>query len=79
MTNRMRSELDNAVPTFKTRVYDAKLAAKDSLAIPKLELAIKDVNASTGQNAGKVVFDPHHRVSSRVAEGIQMTAPGKLI
>ena len=51
--------------TAETGVQDAVLIAVEILVIPRVELAIKSVNASFGHRVGVVVLDPDQRDFSR--------------
>ena len=47
-------ELSNIVDTVEDRIQKAILTAIDSIVAPKIELAIRSINASSGQDATSV-------------------------
>ena len=57
-----------------TRVHDKNLAARDSLAILRVELAIKLINVSSEHDMDGVVLDPDEKYFSGNVGGLQMTA-----
>ena len=75
ITDRMHSELNNAV---ETRVQKAILAAKDKLLSSKRELAMKSVNASSARNPESVILDPHQIDLSKNALGLQLTPSSRV-
>ena len=64
--------------TVETRVQDAAMTEKESLVIPRVELAMKSVNASYGQGVVSVVLDPDQGDFSVNIEGLQMTASSRI-
>ena len=71
IVGKVRSELDSVMTTVETRVQDAKWTAMENLVIPKLELAMKSVVASSGHGVGSVVLVPNQRAFSVNIEGLQ--------
>ena len=55
---RVRSDLDSVVTTVETRVQNAILTEIESLAIPRVELAMESINAPSRQDKESVVPDP---------------------
>ena len=47
-------EMSNIVDTVEDRIQNAILTAIDSIVAPKIELAIRSINASSGQDATSV-------------------------
>ena len=63
IANKVRSEVDNVMTLVETRVQDADavLTAIKNLMIPRVELAMKLLNASSGRGVNSVVLDPDRR------------------
>ena len=61
-TDRVHGEVDNVVAEDETRVHDAILTAMESLVVPRVEVAMKSINASSGRDPESVVLDPGLRV-----------------
>ena len=57
-----------------TRVHDKNLAARDSLAILRVELAVKLINVSSEHDVDGVVLDPDEKYFTGNVGGLQMTA-----
>ena len=64
--------------TVETRVQDAMMIEIENLVIPRVELALKSVNALSGHEFGSVVLDPDQRDFSGNIEGLQMTASSRM-
>ena len=75
ITDRMHSELNNAV---ETRVHKAILVAKDKLLLSKRELAMKSVNASSAWNAESVIFHSHQIDLSENAQRLQLNPSSRV-
>ena len=64
--------------TVKTKVQDAVLNTIEDLIIPRVELAMKSVNASPGRDADSVVTDPDQGGFLRNIETFRMTASNRM-
>ena len=64
--------------TVETRVQNAILTAVKNLVIPRVELAMKSVNTSSGCGVDSVVLDPDRRDFSGNIEGHQMPFSNRL-
>ena len=64
--------------TVETKVQEAVLTAIGNLLIPRVELALKSVNVSTGHVVGSVVLDLDQRDFSEKVEGLQITASSRI-
>ena len=62
ISDRVHGEVDNVVAEDETRVHDAFLTAVESLVVPRVEVAMKSINASSGRDPESVVLDPGLRV-----------------
>ena len=51
---RIDGEMSNIVDTVEDRIQNAILAAIDNIVTPKIELAIRSINASSGRDATSV-------------------------
>ena len=71
---KIRSEVNNVMTTVETRVQDAVLIAIKNLLIPRMELAMKTANASSGRSGDGNVLEPNRRDFLGNVEGLQMTA-----
>ena len=60
--------MGNIVDTVEDRIQNAILSAADSIITPKIELAIRSVNASTGREATSLM------ATSEGGENIRITA-----
>ena len=69
INERIDREMYNIVDTVEYRNQNAILTAFDSIVAPKIELAIRSINASTGRDATSVT------ANSECAELIGITAP----
>ena len=76
--NKVRSEVDNVMTTVEIRVQNAVLIAMENLVIPRVELAMKSTNASSGRSVDGNVLDPDQRDFSGNVEGLQMTASSRI-
>ena len=61
IVNKKRSKLDSVTTVLETRVKDAVLTVIENLVIPRVELAMKSLNASSGHWVGSVVLDPDQK------------------
>ena len=77
VVDKSRSEVDSVMTTVETRVQDAVLSAIEDLVLPRVELAMKSINASSGRDADSVVPDPDWRDFSGNIEGLQMTTSSR--
>ena len=66
--------MDNVLTTVETRVQDVRLTAIDNLLIPRLEVAMKSVNASSRQDIHSVAPDQDQKDFSGDVEDRQLTA-----
>ena len=66
---RIDKEMGNIADTFEERVQNAILTAIDKIINPLIELAIKSINASSGQDTASVI------ANSEDGERIGITAP----
>ena len=71
ITDRVRSEIDNAVATVKTKIHDTILAAKDFLAILRVELAKNYVNASAGRVVDSFLLDSDQKPSQELPKAFK--------
>ena len=76
--DKVRSEMDDIMTTVETRVQDAIWTAMESLAIPKLELAMKLVNASSRQDTDSVVPDTYQKDFAGNMEGLLITVSSRI-
>ena len=58
---RIDREMSNIVDTFDDRIQNAILAAIDNIVTPKIELAIRSINASSGRYATSVSANSERR------------------
>ena len=58
---KVRNEVDNVMTTVETRVQDVVLTAIENLMIPRVKLAMKSTNASSGRSVDGNVLDPDQR------------------
>ena len=61
LNERIDREMSNVVDTFEDRIQDAILAAVDNIVSPKIELAIRSINASSGRDATSVSANSERR------------------
>ena len=76
--SKVRSEVDSLMTMVETIVQDAALTAIKNLVVPRVELAMKSVNTSSGLGLGNFVLDPDWGELSGNVEGLQMTASNKI-
>ena len=69
----VRSEVDSVMTTVESRVQKAILTATESLVIPRVELAMKSVSASSGRDIDNIVPDSDQRDFSGNIGNLQMT------
>ena len=53
--------MGNIVDTVEDRIRNAILTAFDSIVAPKIELAIRSINASSGRDATRVTANSEYR------------------
>ena len=58
---RIDREMDNIVDTVEDRIQNAFLAAIDNIVAPKIELAIRSINASSGRDVTNVCANSERR------------------
>ena len=68
---KVRSEMDSVMTTVEIRVQDAVMRAIENLVIPRVELAMMSVVASSGHGVGSVVLDLDQRGFSGIIESLQ--------
>ena len=78
IVNKVRCEVDNLMTSVETRVQDAVLTAMENLVNPRVELAMKSVNASSGRGVSNVVMDPDRKAFSGIIENLQRTASSRI-
>ena len=78
IVSKVRREVDSVMTTVETRVQDAVLAANESLAIARVELAMKSANASSKRSVDGNVLELDQRDFSGNIEGLQMTASSRI-
>ena len=71
--SKVRSDVDSVMTTDETRVQGLVLSVIDNIVIPRVDLAINSVNASSGHCIGSVVLDPDRGYFSGNDETFQMT------
>ena len=64
--------------TIETRVQDAVLTAIENVVIPRVELAMKSANVSSGRSVDGDVLEADRRNFSGNIEGLQMTAASRI-
>ena len=72
--SKVQSEVDNVMKSVETRVQDAVLTAIEILVIPRVELAVKSVNAHSEWSVDGNILEPHQRDFLGDIEGLRMTA-----
>ena len=78
LVRKVQNEVDSVMTTVETRVQGAVLTAIENLVIPRIELAMKSVNASTERVEVSVVLNPDQRDFSGNIESLQLTASSRL-
>ena len=58
---RIDKEMNNVVDTVEDRIQNAMLTAIDNIVAPKIELAIRSINASSGQDVTSVSANSERR------------------
>ena len=58
---RIDREMSNIVDTVEDRIQNAILTAIDNIVAPKIEIAIRSINASSGRNATSVSANSERR------------------
>ena len=58
---RIDREMNNIVDTVEDRIQNAILTAIDNIVTPKIELAIRSINASSGREVTSVTANSEHR------------------
>ena len=66
--SKVRSGVDSVMTTVETKVQNAVLTEIGILVTPRVELAMKSVNASSGQVGGSVVIDPDQGVFQEISK-----------
>ena len=83
LVSKVRSEVDGVMITHKAGldsvVQDTVLTAIEKLVIPRVELAMKSANASSGRTVDSNVLEPDQRDFLGNIEGLQMTASSRII
>ena len=59
-------EMNNIVDTVEDRIQNAILTAIDNIVAPKIELAIRSINASSGRDATSVSVNSERRVNGGI-------------
>ena len=59
-------EMSNIVDTVEDRIQNAILTAIDNLVTPKIELAIRSINATSGRDATSVFASSERREHVRI-------------
>ena len=59
--DKIKKAVDNAVMTVEKRVHDAILTAMDNVTIPRVEIAVRSVTESAGQEPNSVVQNAGQR------------------
>ena len=78
IVSKVRSELDNLMKLVETRVRDAVFTAIENSVIPRVQLAMKSANASSGRSVDGNVLEPDQGDFSGNIEGLQMTASTRI-
>ena len=60
VVSEVRSDVDSVMTTIKTKVKDALMTAIENLVVPRIELAMKSFNASSGHELGSFMLDLDH-------------------
>ena len=74
IVDRVHSEVDAVMTMRETRVQDAILPAMEELVNPRVELAMKSVNASPEREIDSVVPDPNQKYFLGKIESFRMIA-----
>ena len=73
MSVKFRIEVESVMTTVKTSIRDAVLTTIEGLVIPRVELAMKSANASSGWSVDGNVLELDQRDLSGNIEGLQTT------
>ena len=76
--SKVRSEVDNGMTTVETRIQDAVFTAIENLVVPRVELAMKSANVSSGRSVDGNVLEPDQRDFSGNIKGLQVTASSRI-
>ena len=68
------SEVDSMLTMVETRVQDEVWTDMENLMLPRVELTMKSVIASSGRGVDSFVLDPDHRGFPVNIERLQITA-----
>ena len=75
---KVQSEIDSVLTTVESRIQDAALLAIENLVIPRVELATKSINASSGRSVYGIVLDPDRKDFSGNTESLKMAASSSI-
>ena len=78
LVSKVPSEVDNVITSVVTKTQDAVMTAIENLVIPRVELAMKSANASSGRSVDGNVLKLDQRDFSGNIEGLQMTASSRI-
>ena len=78
IVSKMRSEVDSVMTTVETRVQNVVLTAIENLVIPRVELAMRSANASSGRSVDCYVLELDQGDFSGNIEGLQMNSHSDL-
>ena len=78
IVSKVRIEVDGVMTTLETRFQDAVLTAIENLVIPRVEMAMKSINASSGRNQDVNVMERDQRDFSGDIEDLRMTASSRI-
>ena len=76
--SKVRIKVDIVIITVESRFRDAVLTAIENLVIPRVEVAMKSANASSGRSVDCNVLEPDQRDFSGNAEALQMNASSSI-
>ena len=76
--SKVRSEVVNVMTLVETRDRDVVLTAKENLVIPKVQLAMKTANASSGRSVDGNVLELDQKDFSGNIEGLQVTTSSRI-
>ena len=72
IVSKVRSEVHSVMSAVDTKIQDAVMTAVENLVIPRVEMAIKSANASSGRSLDGNVLEPDQREPLQNVRGIQM-------
>ena len=78
IVSKVRSGVDSVKTMVETRVHHVLLSSIKILVTPRVELAVKSVNASPGRGIGGVVSVPYQKDFSGNIGGLQTTAASRI-